>query len=135
MAKSMHNIDLSREDGHQYAVMLWSQQAPIREQWPELALLHHVENERQCTPQQGARRKRMGVKPGVPDLDLPVARGGYHGLRIELKTETGGTSNDQRWWCEQLNQQGYFATTCHGWKSAVRTIQWYLSLPKDVTNQ
>lgn len=66
MTAKAHNIDLSREDGHQYAVMLWSQQASVRERWPELALLHHIENERSCTPQRAPRRKRMGVKPGVP---------------------------------------------------------------------
>ena len=110
--------------------MLWSQQASVRERWPELALLHHIENERSCTPQQGARRKRMGVKPGVPDLELPIARGGYHGLHIELKTETGTPTKDQLWWVEQLNAQGRYATVCHGWESAVRTIEWYLRLPK-----
>ena len=71
MTAKAHSIDLSREDGHQYAVMLWSQGEGVRTKWPELKLLHHIENERSCTPQQGARRKRMGVKPGVPDLDRP----------------------------------------------------------------
>mgnify|MGYP004433785991 CR=1 FL=1 len=32
-----------------------------------------------------ANLKRQGVKAGVPDLHLPVARGGYNGLYIELK--------------------------------------------------
>ena len=29
--------------------------------------------------------KRQGVKAGVPDIMLPAARAGYHGLYIELK--------------------------------------------------
>ena len=62
MAAAEHKINLSTEDGHQYALMLWAQQASVRRRWPELALLYHVENERLCTPQQAARRKRMGVK-------------------------------------------------------------------------
>ena len=106
-----HKIDLSREDGHQYAVMLWSRQASIRTRWPELSRLYHVENERQCTPQQAARRKRMGVKPGVPDLCLPVARGRYHGLYIELKTPTGKATPDQEWWVERLKPRRLF---CRG---------------------
>lgn len=36
----------------------------------------------------------------------------------------------QPWWVEQLNAQGRYATVCHGWESAVRTIEWYLRLPK-----
>lgn len=127
-ASKEHKLDLSREDGHQYAVLLWSQQASIRARWPELSRLYHIENERQCTPQQAARRKRMGVKSGVPDLCLPVARGRYHGLYIELKTPKGKATPDQEWWVEKLNGDGYFAEVCHGWESAVRVLEWYLGL-------
>ena len=126
-----HNIDLSTEDGHQYALMLWSRQASVRAQYPELALLYHIENERQCSPQQAARRKRMGVKKGVPDLCLPVARGRYHGLYIELKTPAGRATPDQRWWCERLNAEGCFAEICHGWESAAKVLAWYLRLGKE----
>ena len=126
-----HNIDLSTEDGHQYALMLWSRQASVRAQYPELAMLYHIENERQCSPQQAARRKRMGVKKGVPDLCLPVARGRYHGLYIELKTPTGRATPDQRWWCERLNAEGCFAEICHGWESAAKVLAWYLELGKE----
>lgn len=126
-----HNIDLSTEDGHQYALMLWSQQASVRAQYPELALLYHIENERQCSPQQAARRKRMGVKKGVPDLCLPVARGRYHGLYIELKTPTGRATPEQRWWCEQLAAMGCCARVCYGWENAARVLAWYLELGKE----
>ena len=74
------------EDQIQQAVIRWSQQASVRKMFPQLALLYHIPNERKCTPQQGARLKRMGVKSGVPDLHLPVARGVYHGLYLEMKT-------------------------------------------------
>ena len=80
------------EDQIQQAVIRWSQQANVRKMFPQLALLYHIPNERKCTPQQGARLKRMGVKSGVPDLHLPVARGVYHGLYLEMKTEKGRVS-------------------------------------------
>lgn len=38
MAAAEHKINLSTEDGHQYALMLWAQQASVRRRWPELAL-------------------------------------------------------------------------------------------------
>lgn len=72
--------------------------------------------------------RAMGVKKGVPDLCLPVPRGKYHGLYIELKTETGRTSEAQEWWGEQLLGQGYFWEVCHGWQSAVKVLEWYLDL-------
>lgn len=126
-----HNIDLSTEDGHQYALMLWSRQASVRAQYPELALLYHIENERQCSPQQAARRKRMGVKKGVPDLCLPVARGRYHGLYIELKTPAGRTTPEQRWWCDQLAAMDYCSLPCYGWENAANVLAWYLGLGKE----
>ena len=127
MAESKkHYIDLSTEDGHQYAVMLWAAQESVRAKWPELARLYHIENERRCSPQEAARRRRMGVKRGVPDLCLPVARGGYHGLYIELKTPTGRTTVEQRWWLGNLNADGYCAFPCYGWKQARDLLLWYL---------
>lgn len=129
MAQSEHKIDLSTEDGHQYALILWTQQPSVRAKWPELAMLYHVENERKCTPQQAARRKRMGVKKGVPDLCLPVQRGGYAGLYIELKRPGGHLSEEQRWWREHLTLQGYCAEVCFGWEEAREWLERYLSLP------
>lgn len=118
------------ENQHQMAVIKWGQQAKIRTMWPLLKLLFHIPNERYCTPQQGKLLKLMGVRRGVPDLFLPVARGGYHGLWIEMKTESGTTTSEQDWWGEQLLEQGYFWEVCHGWESAVRVLEWYLSLPE-----
>ena len=116
------------ENQHQMAVIKWSQQASIRQKWPELKLLFHIPNERKCTPLQGKNLQRMGVKRGVPDLCLPVPRGRYHGLYIEMKTETGRASDDQEWWGEQLSAEGYFWEVCCGWESAARVLERYLSL-------
>lgn len=116
------------EDQHQAAVIKWSQQASIRKKYPVLALLHHIPNERQCTPRQGAKLKRMGVKSGVPDLFLPAPRGAYHGLYLEMKTENGRTSDNQNWWLKNLEGVGYHCKVCHGWKEAVQEMERYLNL-------
>lgn len=126
MAVQKHKIDLSTEDGHQYALMLWAQQPSVRKQWPELALLYHIENERRCSPTEAARRRRMGVKRGVPDLCLPAARQGYQGLYIELKKPGGRVSEEQKWWIGRLAGQGYFATVSYGWEAAMAVLEWYL---------
>ena len=114
------------ENQHQMAVIKWSQQPSIRKQWPELALLFHIPNERHCTPQQGKMLQLMGVKRGVPDLFLPAPRSQYHGLWIEMKTETGTASVDQKWWGERLTEQGYLWCVCRGWETAVKVLEWYL---------
>jgi len=117
------------ENQHQALVVKWSQQEAIRSKWPELKLLFHIPNERICSVQQGANLKRMGVKRGVPDLCLPVARGVYHGLFIEMKTESGTATSDQKWWGDQLKEQGYMWAVCKGWESAVKLLEIYLNLP------
>lgn len=116
------------EAQHQTMVLKWTQQPSIRAKWPELSLLFHVPNERHCTPQQGKALQRMGVKRGVPDLCLPVPKGQYNGLFIEMKTESGRTTDDQEWWGERLLAQGYMWEVCHGWESAVRVLEWYMTL-------
>ena len=116
------------ENQHQMLVVKWSQQEAIRKKWPELKLLFHIPNERNCTPQQGKNLQRMGVKRGFPDLCLPVPRGMYHGLYIEMKTERGTPTKDQKWWGEQLQEQGYMWAVCKGWESAVSLLESYLQL-------
>lgn len=123
---------MASERHHQQAVIKWSQQRSVREQWPELALLHHIKNETTGGAAEVAADKAMGVKKGVPDLCLPVARGGYHGLYIEMKTPSGKTSDAQRWWVNHLMDYGYYAVVCHGYDAAVHILTWYLSLPKEV---
>ena len=118
------------EAQEQAYVFKWSQQPDIRAQWPELALLFHIPNGGTRDAVEGKHLKQQGVKPGVPDLFLPVPSGQYHGLFIEMKTDKGRATREQRWWIERLNAGGYFAEVCHGWESAVRVLEWYLSLGK-----
>ena len=42
--------------------------------------------------------KRTGVKAGVPDLCVPVAKKGYHGLYIEMKYGKNKPTEAQEEW-------------------------------------
>ena len=117
---------MASEAQHQAAVIKWSQQATIRSRWPELELLHHIPNGGTRDPVEAKHLKQQGVKRGVPDLCLPVPRKGFHGLYIELKTEKGRATDEQKWWGEQLTIQGYCWRVCHGWEDAAQTIEAYL---------
>ena len=98
-----------------------------RRKWPELALLHHIPNGGSRDLREAHNLKEQGVKRGVPDMCLPVPRGGWHGLYIELKRQKGGrVSDEQRWWLAQLTKQGYLAVVCLGWEDAADTITDYL---------
>lgn len=99
--------------------------------WPELALLYAIPNFAgrlgRLTAKQGARLKAEGRKVGVPDICLPVARGRFHGLYIELKTHDGHASAEQKEWCMALRDEGYRAEIVHGWESARDLIVRYLN--------
>lgn len=116
----------STEAQHQTAVMQWADLKSSK--YPELELLFHVPNGGKRDKIEAKHLKEQGVKPGVPDLCLPVPRGYYHGLYIEMKTESGKTSSEQDWWIKELNRHGYYATVCFGWQSAVKIIEQYLKL-------
>lgn len=74
--------------------------------------------------------KREGVKSGVPDICLPVARGVYHGLFIEMKAGKGKASEAQAGWITELTKAGYMARVCTGFEAAKAVIEHYLTIPK-----
>ncbi len=97
-----------------------------------MAALFHIPNGGRRGKAEAARFKAQGVKAGVPDLCLPVPRGPYHALYIELKRETGGTASAaQAGWIERLKYYGNFAVICHGWESAKNVILWYMKGAND----
>lgn len=114
------------EEQEQAAVFEWVTLMTYR--LPELRLLYHVPNGGLRSKSEAVRFKRTGVKPGVPDLCLPVARSGYHGLYIELKRKKGGKlSDDQRDWLKALWEQDYYVCVCFGSEEACDTIYAYLT--------
>lgn len=94
--------------------------------YPELAMLFHIPNGGKRDARTAAILKRQGVKAGVPDLCLPVPRGGYHGLFIELKTKTGRLSDNQERWLKALTIEGYKAIVCYGHEEATEALANYI---------
>ena len=113
------------EHAEQVALMRWA--AFARARFPELVLLYAVPNGGHRHKATAARLKAEGVRRGVPDVCLPVARSGAHGLYIELKSEHGKVTSEQRGWIRALRRQGYVAEVCHGWESARSMIEHYLA--------
>lgn len=73
------------------------------------------------------RMKAEGLRPGFPDLFLPVPAHGFHGLAIEMKRQKGSTTSpEQIEWLEWLAEQGYMTALCKGAQAAIDTITGYL---------
>jgi hypothetical protein len=118
---------VDHEHRAQVAVMTYATLA--RREFPELALLFAIPNGGHRNVIVAKKLKAEGVKPGVPDLFLPVPRGSWHGLFIELKVEGGQVSELQQQWHVALMQQGYRVAVCYGSHDALGVLQQYLALP------
>ena len=96
--------------------------------YPELRLLHAIPNGGWRHKATAARLKREGVKPGVPDVCLPVARHGWHGLYIEMKVGYNKPTDNQEQWLRDLELQGYMTEVCYDWQNAANIIEAYLEV-------
>lgn len=125
------------EHQEQAALFAWATVMSGRQ--PELKLLYAIPNgafmggETAQAKLRGIQRYRKleaeGLKKGVPDICLPCARQGYHGLYIELKRIKGGTvSHEQKEWLAALNTEGYKAVVCRGFDEAKTVIEEYLGI-------
>lgn len=112
------------EDSEQIGVIDWANWNTGR--FPELKLLFHIPNGGKRSKTEAIRFKAMGVKAGVPDLCLPVPKGGYAGLYIEMKFDKNKTTRNQDEWINNLRQQGYKVEVCWGGISATKILEEYL---------
>lgn len=105
----MQNMKKS-ETTEQIALFNWAKRTESI--LPELALLYHVPNEGKRT--NGGILKAAGLKSGVPDICLPVANNGFHGLYIELKFGKNKPTKAQEEYMAMLKTQGYKTAVCYG---------------------
>lgn len=102
--------------------------------WFRLAYPQHhhnlfaVPNGGYRTPATAAKIKAEGALPGVSDLILLIARGGYHGLLIEMKTDKGRQSEAQREWQRLIEADGYKYVV-------VRSIEEFIKVVTDYLNE
>lgn len=115
------------EHQEQVVVIMWARlQVCI---YPDLELLHAIPNER-VGLSQGKKFKAEGVKPGVADLSLPVARGGYFGLYIEMKVKPNRQTKNQKNFQKLVEAQNYKYIVCWNSKEAEDALVEYLSQPR-----
>lgn len=125
------------ESSHQKALMCWC--ALNFSIYPELKWLFHIPNGGLRNKATAANLRAMGAKSGVPDLFLPIKRGMWSGLWIELKKpdlapkrkgpkpkKNKGASEEQEEWISHLHSQGFGAMVCYSWTEARDILIQYL---------
>jgi len=126
------------EHSQQVALFMWVALIGVR-QYPELSLLFAIPNGGARDVRVARKLKAEGVKAGVPDLFLPVGRGGWHGLFVEMKTPArkpkrngkGGVSDEQAAFGEKVQEQGYGWCVCYGWEGARDVLLAYCGQNKE----
>lgn len=121
-AKPVHH-----EHTEQVKVIVWARGARSP---AKARLVFAIPNGGNRNEREAVRLKAEGVTAGIPDLCLPVARQGYHGLYIEMKksVEDGRStvSTHQKEKIDELIQEGYHCEICYGAAEAIAVIQSYL---------
>lgn len=94
---------------------------------PELALMFAIPNGGKRSIGTARKLKAEGVKAGVPDIFLPVARHGYNGLFIEMKSKGGKCSAEQKRFQDAVSYVGYLCAVCYSADEAAKFIDGYLT--------
>ena len=118
-------------EGQEQAALL----SEIELRYPQVfELIYHVPNGGHRHKLVAMKLKQQGVKAGIPDLVLPMARGGFFGLYIEFKAtvDPAAVSASQAACIRRLNEQGYLAVVCRGHFDAMEQVRAYLRLAPTV---
>ena len=98
----------------------------VRAFYPDV-LIAAIPNGGDRTASGRVRLRGEGVLPGMPDLCVLEACGGFHGLFVEMKTATGQQSKEQKALQLQLNANGYLCTVARSAAEGFEIIKEYLN--------
>jgi hypothetical protein len=93
--------------------------------WPVIK----ITNEGRKSYWLGLRHKAEGLLVGICDLMVPVAKGKWHGVFIEMKRTHGSTVTDEQKNCiKMLTANGYYAVVAYGADHGWQLLTEYMSL-------
>lgn len=111
---------------HQKALFDYARRPDIQRQYPGIDLLEGSMNGVKLTKAQAGKAKAAGMLKGSHDVKLPVARGPFKGLSIEMKFGRNKLTEEQEWYGARLREEGWRVATCWSWTDARAVIIEYL---------
>ena len=115
-----------KDSEHKMQVRVFRWAKVMEQNYSELSLLFAIPNGGLRNKIVASKMKAEGVKSGVSDIFLSVARGGFHGLYIEMKMPKGKISDNQREFINKVKKQGYKAEICYSSDDAISIIEEYV---------
>ncbi len=97
----------------------------------DAAKIFHIPNGGSRNLLEAVSLKAQGVRSGIPDLFLPVARGHFHGLWIEVKSPSGSATKAQAERMMALRTDGYMVSLCRSAEGVIDCVKNYLSIGQD----
>ena len=73
-----------------------------------------------------SKLKAEGVVSGIPDLHIPIAKKGFHGLYIEMKAGNNKPSPNQITIMDKLRNEGYKCVVCWNLDEFMKEVIHYL---------
>jgi hypothetical protein len=113
------------EHSEQMALFRWA--AYSKGAHPELDLLYAVPNAGKRSYGAARYMKNEGLQAGVPDICLPIPKGDYGALYIEMKFGKNKPTNNQQEWIDKLKSHNNRVEICWGFDEAKDVILDYLS--------
>lgn len=115
---------------HQIALFDWIRHPATLRKYPELKLASCSLNGVKLSKAQAGKARASGMLAGEHDVRLPVARGGYTCLSVEMKAGDNRPSDKQLEYGELLEAEGGFVRYCWTWIEAKEVIEAYLAMPR-----
>lgn len=113
---------------HDEQVYLMRRAKALEETYPELRWLFAIPNGGLRNFKVAAKLKAEGVKAGVWDLFLPVPRGKFCGLFIEMKFGDNKLTSEQKEFQSFIQGQGYKDFVAYDAVEAEEYLKLYLSM-------
>ena len=86
----------------------------------------HIPNEGKRSYYAGRELVAAGLAKGFPDLLILEARGGFHGMAIEMKYGKNTLTEEQKYWLRLLKDKGWAVHVSYSYENAVDKITQYM---------
>lgn len=116
------------EFDHQCALFAWARRPDVRRHLPDLDVMEASLNGVRLTKAQAGKAWAAGMVAGAWDINLPVPRGIFHGMRIEMKFGRNKLSDTQEVYGRRLQELGWKVIISYDWEHAREEIIDYLTM-------